>query len=160
MYWVRTKLVQGVPVRTTVSQLSVINYKYATQHQKESLWEPQTVEPGKRGNMCVVKDLRQVWNGRSDMKYVLSTYYCVRQSEHVCTCVWVYEWAQGCIRSKVHGGMWGFTLLKPNRITSQDKAGKSPGKPWIRFSVLTCVPLMWASSSCWDAARKSELGTL
>jgi hypothetical protein len=37
MVQVRTKLVQGVPVRTTVSQLSVINYKYAAQHQKESL---------------------------------------------------------------------------------------------------------------------------
>ena len=69
---------------------------------------------------CVVKrSLSQEWNGRSDRQYVLSTYCGVtvplslgdrsdNQNMYVHS-VRMNEWAQGGMRSMVHGGMWGFT---------------------------------------------------
>ena len=43
-------------------------------------------------------------------------------------------------------------------MENQPRLGKVQENLW--FSVATCVPLMWASSSCWGTARKSELETL
>ena len=63
------------------------------------------------------------------------------------------EWAQGGMRSMVHGCMWGFTHQNPKVKTSQDKAGKSPGKSSERFSVATCAPVEWASSWRWRAGN-------
>ena len=60
----------------------------------------------------------------------------------------VDEWAQGGMRSMVHGGI-GFTHLKPKGKTSQDKDGKSPE----RFSVATYAPVGWASSWRWRAGN-------
>jgi len=48
-------------------------------------------------------------------------------------------------------------LLTKNLRGKPTAAGKSPGKSWKRFSVATCVPLGWASSSCWLAGSQLSL---
>ena len=129
------------------------NYKYVSNTGTERVSENHRVwnqGNGRRSESSVVKDLSQVWNGRSDMKYVLSTccgvtvplssWRLFRQSEHVCVCVWVYEWAQGC------------TQLRSTEVCEVSLTKNLRGKPAktrlekAKRILATCVPLTWASS--------------
>jgi hypothetical protein len=102
----------------------VFNYK--------RLWEPQSVEPGKRGNMCVMKDLSQEW----------STYWLRTAVSHYPSPL--EDWSNNqCMYARVNGCMNELKVVHEVGTTevcevSPTKtlrgkpatAGISPGKSW------------------------------